>query len=96
MPSRFWRQEDDDALLIPCPVCPAPPGAWCTYTAGGPRVGLPTQRLHTQRTQAMWLARPTMPKKHRMTPALVAIEEFERAEQRQLRAWLRQYVHLLL
>lgn len=92
-----WRRDDDEALEIGCPVCHVAPGAWCVYVGSNLRAGQETQRLHIRRTHELWLRRPVVaPKRYRMTPAIWSLEDFDRREERQLRAWLRRYVHLLL
>lgn len=68
------------------------------YVGSCLRAGTATQRLHVTRTHELWIRRPvTTPKRLRPEPAAVrALETFDRAEDRRLRAWLRDNVHLLL
>lgn len=98
MPSyRHWRRDDDDAINVECPTCHAQPGEWCVYVGNVLRAGTETRRLHVERTHDLWFKTPAAsPKRHRMTPALSAVEAFQRAENRQLREWLRLHAHLLL
>lgn len=88
---------DDDALDYTCPVCRQQPGQWCVYVGRRMRAGYETARLHTRRMQQVWIDRQdpsaATTKPH---PALRTLREYDRREERALRVWLRQYVHLLL
>ena len=91
-----WRRDDEEALQIGCPVCHVGRGDWCVYVGSNLRAGQQTQRLHVRRTHELWLQRPVVaPKRYRMTPAIWALEAFDRGEERMLREWLRCFSHLL-
>jgi hypothetical protein len=94
--ARHWRRDDEEALDISCPICHVGPGDWCVYVGNSLRAGQETQRLHIQRTHELWLRRPVVaPKRYRMTPAIWSLEAFDRAQERTLREWLRQFSYLL-
>jgi hypothetical protein len=87
---------DDAALDFTCPVCKAQPGQWCVYVGRRIRAGYETARLHVQRMQQLWLhPDEPMAATTRPHPALRALRDHDRREERVLRRWLRQYVHLL-
>lgn len=88
---------DDAALDFTCPVCKMGPGMWCVYVGRRVRAGYETARLHVQRMQQLWLNRiDPSAGTTRPHPALQALRAHDRHEERVLRGWLRQYVHLLL
>lgn len=92
----YWRRDDEESLEVDCPVCRIGPGRWCVYVGNTLRAGQETRRLHVERRHELWLKRPILgPKKHRMTAAIVSLQEYDRGEERALREWLRQHVHLL-
>lgn len=96
MLTKSATSSDDAALEFTCPVCKAEPGLWCVYVGNRVRAGYETARLHVQRMQQMWLSRPDpINATTRPHPALAALREHDRREERVLRAWLRRYAHLL-
>lgn len=93
---QFWRRDDEESLEIDCPTCHMGPGRWCVYVGNVYRSGRETKRLHVERRHELWLKKPVGLKKHRLTPAVESLQAYDRSEDRVLRTWLRQYVHLLL
>ncbi len=97
MAESWERLGEDEALEVSCPVCHMGPGDWCVYVGKVVRSGSETRRLHVERTHQLWLQRPhRMAASTRPHAALTALREYDRREDCLLRAWLRQYVHLLI
>jgi hypothetical protein len=97
MLNKSSTSSDDAALDFTCPVCKVEPGQWCVYVGRRVRAGYETARLHVQRMQQLWINRADPAAvTTRPHPALGALQAYDRREERLLRAWLRQYVHLLL
>jgi type II secretory pathway component PulJ len=99
-----------EALEFDCPFCKAPRGAMCVYTApygkiGGQYVaGQPCRRVHWQRRgkarTARWQqrhrdSRPVTPASPEARAASAALRQFDLAEYRKLRDWLRDWGWLL-